>query len=161
LVLTPSLSNPFYDCKSMPKGKESEGGDLSRRAQAFIDRHPEAIGETAPGEVKDLVEELKVHQVELEMRNEELRQIQRELEEARDKYADLYDFAPVGYVNITDEGDIYEINLTGAHMLGVDGRTVLGQAFTRFIFPDDQDIFYSHRRELIDTQSTIDNPSGA
>ena len=70
--------------------------ELRERAEEFIIKNPSAIKEIPPGDVKKLIEDLQIHQVELEMQNEELRRVQLELEAARDKYSDLYDFAPVG-----------------------------------------------------------------
>ena len=70
-------------------------------------------------DINELIHELEVHQIELEMQNEELRQAHLDLEAARDKYTDLYDFAPVGYFSISDKGLILGANLVGATMLGM------------------------------------------
>ena len=67
-----------------------------------------------------ILHELQVHQIELEMQNEQLRASQQELEQARERYVDFYDFAPVGYLTLNDRGMISEINLTGAAMIGVE-----------------------------------------
>ncbi len=96
--------------------------------------------------IKKIIHELKVHQVELEMQNEELRRVQAELDLSRRKYFDLYDHAPVGYLTLNEEGVIIELNLTAAKLLGTDRRDIIRKPFTRFIMRDDQDIFYHHRR---------------
>ena len=67
-------------------------------------------------DIRSLVHELQVHQIELEMQNEELRRTQSELEESRNKYSNLYDFAPVGYFTFDKNGLVMEVNLTGANM---------------------------------------------
>jgi PAS domain S-box-containing protein len=138
----------------MKKNKnESYKNGLRERAEEFINKNPLAIKEIPPDDVKKLIEHLQVHQIELEMQNEELRRAQLELEEARDKYSDLYDFAPVGYFAISDKGVILEANLTGATMLGVERALMIGKPFSKFINRDDQDIYYHHQRELIETES--------
>jgi len=138
----------------MKKNKnESYKNELRERAEEFINKNPLAIKEIPADDIKKLIEHLQVHQVELEMQNEELRRAQLELEEARDKYSDLYDFAPVGYFSISDKGLILEANLTGATMLGVERALIIGKPFSKFINRDDQDIYYHHQRELIETKS--------
>ncbi|MEE4376111.1 MAG: PAS domain-containing protein, partial [Candidatus Competibacteraceae bacterium] len=77
--------------------------------------------------------ELEVHQIELEMQNRELHEKQQELELARDKYADLYDFAPVGYLTLDNQGKILEINLTAAHFLEQNRSHMLDKPFTGFL----------------------------
>ena len=80
-----------------------------------------------------LLHELQVHQIELEMQNENLRQSQLELEKSRDRYIDFYDFAPVGYLTLDAHGAISEINLTGAALLGVERNTLLSQRLSTYV----------------------------
>jgi PAS domain S-box-containing protein len=87
------------------------------------------------------------------MQNEELRQAQLDLEAARDKYSDLYDFAPVGYFSISDKGLILDANLMGTTMLGIEREKLTGRHFSQFIAKDDQDIFYLYRQKLFETKT--------
>lgn len=102
-------------------------------------------------EMRAALHELRVHQIELEMQNEELRRLQRELETSRTRYFDLYDQAPAGYFTISEAGLILEANLTGASLLGVDRNHLIKHPYTRFIFKDDQDHYYLHRKRLFET----------
>ncbi|OGV48144.1 MAG: hypothetical protein A2X49_16085 [Lentisphaerae bacterium GWF2_52_8] len=103
-------------------------------------------------EAKHLLHELQVHQIELEMQNEELRWAQTELDAARARYFDLYDLAPVGYCTISEQGLILEANLTAATMLGVARGALVKQPISRFILKEDQDIYYLHRKQLFETR---------
>jgi len=96
-----------------------------------------------------LLHELQVHQIELEMQNEALRQSQLELEKSRDRYKDFYDFSPVGYITLSDKGLISEINLTGAAMLGKERATLRQQRFAAFIADDRRDEWYRYFMEAI------------
>lgn len=80
-----------------------------------------------------LVHELEAHQIELEMQNKELRRAQEELELSRNKYAELYDFAPVGYFTFDTDGLIKEVNLAGAQLLGIERRLLANKPFNSFI----------------------------
>ncbi len=102
-------------------------------------------------ETQRLIHELLTHQIELEIQNEELRNIQVSLEEARSRYADLYDFAPVGYFTLDREGVILDANLTGALMLEVERSKLFKSPFTRFVSKDHQDTFYVHRTRVFKT----------
>ncbi|MDM8520141.1 EAL domain-containing protein [Anaerolineales bacterium HSG6] len=102
--------------------------------------------------VRALIHELHVHQIELEMQNETLRQTQLQLEENRDKYADLYDFAPVGYFTLSHTGLILELNLTGANLLEQPRSRLIKQRLSSFIAEDSQDKFYLHRQLVFETK---------
>ncbi len=98
-----------------------------------------------------LVHELQIHQIELEMQNDELRRAQLKLEVARDQYADLYDFAPVGYLTVAEHGRILEANLTVAALLGMERGLLLGRPFSQFVVRTDQDLYYKHRQRIFAT----------
>ena len=115
--------------KSLRAEAESMLGSLSPNQMA-----------TQPSEI--LMHELLVHKVELEMQNEELRRAHAELEQARDHYLELYEFAPVGYITIDRKGLIKEINLKGAAFLGVDRSKLINQRFSPFIAEQDQNRWY-------------------
>ncbi|TRZ99155.1 MAG: PAS domain-containing sensor histidine kinase, partial [Deltaproteobacteria bacterium] len=130
---------------------------LRRRAEAMASenaaRSPGNLKALPPEEIGRILHELRVHQIELEMQNEELRQIQEELEASRAKYFDLFDVAPVGYFTVDEKGLILEANLTAAKLLGVERKRFVGQLLTRFIAAEDQDIYYRGRKRLIETEA--------
>jgi chemotaxis family two-component system sensor kinase Cph1 len=105
----------------------------------------------SPEEARLLLHELRVHQIELEMQNEELRRTQQELEASRERYFDLYDLAPVGYLTLSEQGLILEANLTAAKLLGVARGALVAQRLTSFIHPDYEDVYYRHRKQLFAT----------
>ena len=94
--------------------------------------------------VEELLHELQVHQIELEMQNEALRQSRNALEDSRDRYIDFYDFAPVGFLTLGDKGLIDEINLTGAEMLGMDRAKLLRRRFSQSVVAADRERWNSH-----------------
>jgi PAS domain S-box-containing protein len=114
--------------------------DLRRRAEA---RLGEGGAQVAPGgrseeELQRLVHELQVHQVELEMQNEELRRSRAEVEAWLERYTELYDFAPVGYLTLGGDGAIRQINLAGASLLGVERARVSGRRLGVFVAEPDR-----------------------
>lgn len=109
-----------------------------------------STGGQATEAVELLMHELLVHKIELEMQNEELRRAHAVMEEARDRYADLYEFAPVGYITLNRKGMINEINLTGAALLGVDRTKLINQRFSMFIAQPDKDRWHREFMNLIE-----------
>ena len=99
---------------------------LRKRAEARLRSVAPGFQEMSPDEMSALVYELQVHQIELEMQNDTLRQAQTSFEEASKKYRDFYDFAPVGFLTLDESGLIREVNLTAAGQLGVT-RSQLSQ----------------------------------
>ena len=135
-----------------PTDKPVVVGALRRKAELLLPerdkRPPPSVRES---DAILLSQELQVHQIELEMQNEELRRAQRAVEISRERYFDLYDLAPVGYFTISVSGLILEANLTAADLLHVARGVLPAQPFTRFILPADQDIHYLSRKKLLET----------
>lgn len=126
--------------------------DLRSRAEATVLRNHTGVFRGSPpmpqAEAQKMIHELQVHQVELEMQNEELSRARTELEVARRHYFDLYHLAPVGYCLLSREGLVLEANLTAVNMLDLALSTLVKKPITRFIFKEDQDIYYLHRKQL-------------
>ena len=103
-------------------------------------------------EVRKLAYELQVHQIELEMQNDELRKSQQALEESRDEYTDLYDFAPVGYVTVGEGKLILEANLRLASMLGRERGFLIKKPLSRFMTRESADKYYLCWRSALETK---------
>ena len=126
--------------------------DLRKRAEEkFRMNEGAALQALSPVETKKLLHELRVHQIELEMQNEELRLSQEELDAERGRYFDLYDLAPVGYLTLNDEGLIKRANLTAAGMIGVARNFLLHKPASQFIYCEDQDIYYQRSKLLMES----------
>jgi PAS domain S-box-containing protein len=132
-----------------PTQQRKRAEEIFRR-RALTD--PENAGGVSPEVARQVLYELRVHQIQLEMQNEELRRAQQELEGSRARYFDLYDLAPVGYVTINELGRVVEANLTATALLGVGRSELVRQPLTRFIHPEDQDIYFGHRKQLVLTR---------
>ena len=102
-------------------------------------------------DAQKLIRELEVHQIKLEMQNEELRSTQAKFVESRDIYNELYDFAPVGYFTLDEKAQIRQVNLTGAELLGVESSKLINTRFSRYISPDFQDDFYFHCKRIFES----------
>jgi len=121
------------------KKREMEAAELRRQAeQRLRTEMAEVYPHRTEEETQRLIHELEVHQLELEMQNEELRQAREELETALDRYTDLYDFAPVGYITLNRDGVIQAANLTGANLLGVERSRLIGRWFGFFAAGEDR-----------------------
>ena len=137
-------------------GKDNQTGQtdaLRQRAEEII--RQQAAQSPAPEiisteEIQKILHELCVHQIELEMQNEELRQSKLELSASQTRYFELYDLAPAGYLTISEQGMILEANLAAAGMLGMGRNALARQPFSRFILKADQDIYYRHRQQLLE-----------
>jgi diguanylate cyclase (GGDEF)-like protein/PAS domain S-box-containing protein len=96
-----------------------------------------------------LLHELEVHQIELEMQNEALQQSQLELEKSRDRYMDFYDFSPIGYITLDENGLITELNLTGAAMMGMARNKLRTQRFAAFVMPEYQEHWHRNFQKAL------------
>ena len=102
-------------------------------------------------EAREILHELRVHEIELDMQNDELRRAQVALEALRARYFDLYDLAPVGYITLSQKGLILESNLTASTLLGIPRSTMVNHLFHRLLHKEDQDIHYKCNRQLFET----------
>ena len=140
---------------SQPESPETALRQRAEKIAAQLPTAPLAGGESQNGEANRQtlheLHELHVHQIELEMQNEELRRTQAQVEIARERYFDLYDLAPIGYCTLSGNGLILQANLTATQLLGVMHTELIRQSLTRFIVHDDQDVFYHLRTQLIAT----------
>lgn len=123
----------------------SAAGRIERLLQAAF-KDPAA---PAADEVRRLVADLQSRVEQAESENRHLRQAQRSLEAYRDRYVDLYDFAPLGYVTLDEDGYVQEINLAGARMLEADRDALIGYPFSRHVTPDDAATFLGHVRQCL------------
>jgi PAS domain S-box-containing protein len=120
--------------------------ELRHRAETRLRKQPKPQPSKAGNtksvtDTRRLLHELQVHQVELEMQNTELQEGRDRMEALLEKYTDLYDFAPVGYFSLDDQGLILEVNLTGAAMLGVERSRLVNQRLPRYVVPESQSVF--------------------
>ncbi|HEY3295346.1 MAG TPA: PAS domain S-box protein [bacterium] len=129
------------------KDKEPTSQDRRKQAETLLTARVAEGGQSAaitPEEALRLVHELQVHQIELEMQNEELRRAEEELRLSRDRYSSLYDFAPVGYVTLDAQGAMVKANLMIARMLGVERGRLLDQTLARYVAADARSAFEAY-----------------
>ena len=123
--------NPADDGASAVEGLHAlriQAESLARRREALS---PFIADSASPEALREALHELQVHQIELEMQNEELRRMHLELDTGRARYFDLYDLAPVGYCTLSEKGMILEANFTAATLLGVNRGALVGQPVSR------------------------------
>jgi PAS domain S-box-containing protein len=141
----PSKMNHLH---GLPQGLHRRAED---RARAMLAESPTMTDHLSPEGLQHVLHDLQVHQIELEMQNEELRKTQLQLDAARASYFDLYDLAPVSYFTISEKGIILQANLTAANLLSMPRKELVNKPFTQFIFKADQDIYHQFRKQLLDT----------
>jgi PAS domain S-box-containing protein len=119
---------------------QSEAKELRQKAENELVIRKSSILNVEADNLK-LVHELQVHQIELEMQNDELTKAREHAEATMEKYTDLYDFAPSGYLTLSEEGEITDLNFSAATMLGKDRIQLKSKQFGLFIAPESLDIF--------------------
>ncbi|WP_234418804.1 putative bifunctional diguanylate cyclase/phosphodiesterase [Parazoarcus communis] len=117
-----------------------DAGDLRRRAEEGLQQQMHVpVSERSEVEVRKLVHELQVHQVELELQNEALSTAQAKLEAALARSTELYDAAPVGYFTLNRTGDIVLANLAGARLLDTERDCLTGVRFAALLQDDSRE----------------------
>jgi putative nucleotidyltransferase with HDIG domain/PAS domain S-box-containing protein len=138
--------------RATPQASPDKPKDLRRRAEARLKSRTAGLEKISPEEARNLLQELHIHQVELEMQNEQMRQTQAELETALTRYTDLYDFAPVAYLTLDDRGWVLEANLTAARLLATERSRLLQQPLAPFIRPEDIKQFWVYLIAVVQGQ---------
>jgi two-component system cell cycle sensor histidine kinase/response regulator CckA len=128
------------------QGRESRIGDLRARAERAVPTTPSGTTVTAEEALRS-VEELRAHQVELELRNEQLQENELRLKEACARYGELFDGAPVGYLTLDWQGVIKEVNLTASKMLGRERARVVGTPLGLYLDGPGNNVLYVHLRK--------------
>jgi PAS domain S-box-containing protein len=128
--------------------------NLRQKAEALLDIQNDSIESIDNTENwQEIIQELRVHQIELELQNEELRNVQKNLEVTKDKYTALYDFAPIGYFTFNPYGVILKINLTGSNLLKVERKLLYQKPFMVFLTHESQQTFHVHLQKTIQSQT--------
>ena len=142
------------------KLEEMSKQELIRELEKLRIAQQRSVARTGEPDRERLIHDLEVHQVELEMQNRELREAQQRLEEATSRYADLYDFAPVGYCTLDPQGVILEINLAGAALLGAPRGELLGKPFASVAPLEDHRSIFSYLRRCADKKARVTSELG-
>jgi PAS domain S-box-containing protein len=135
---------------------------LRQRAEAMAMKNaaasPDPLDDVSHLSVEALhqiIHELRVHQIELELQNDELRRTQAAFDTAQARYFDFYDLAPVGYIGMDADDQILQANLTTAQLLGLTRGALIGQKLSRFICPQAQDTYYLQRKPLFAAEKPL------
>ena len=149
--------------------RPEQAAELRRQAEAKLgDRKKKASVLPAPlSDPQRLVHELEVHQIELEMQNEELTQSRAQVEAGLRRYTDLYDFAPIGYFTLAGDGAIRQVNVAGANLLGAERVALIKRRFGVFVSATSrlafnafiEKVFGSNRKEACEVQLLKDGPA--
>jgi PAS domain S-box-containing protein len=135
------LKNSKSALRQSPKGRNEP--DISAEA---------ILAPRSPEETLQMLHFMQAHQIELEAQNEQLRLSQLALDTARATYLDLYDFAPVGYCTVSEEGQILQANITAANLLGLSRDELHNRLLSSFIIEEDQDRYFLHRKQITATE---------
>jgi two-component system, cell cycle sensor histidine kinase and response regulator CckA len=141
--------------KKMPysHGPSNKFEQLRKQAEELIQKQPE-LSSATPSDILELIHELRIHQIELEIQNEELKQAQHGLSDLHQEYENLYEFAPCGYLTLNTKGIITRANLTGVVFLGQTRQRLLHSGFSQFIASGWEDIYQAARRKSGETGKT-------
>jgi PAS domain S-box-containing protein len=134
--------------------KNSDALQLRKRAMELLKSKPlKSVSHLSEAETLMMIHEFEVHQVELELQNEELMLARSEIQDYIEKYSELYDFAPSGYFTLSREGEILELNLSGANMLCKERLNLKDSQFGFFVSDDTKPIFNLFLEKIFLTNS--------
>jgi PAS domain S-box-containing protein len=138
------------------RDQSSEASELRRQAEAMLSERKkrEAAPPATESDTRRLLHEMEVHQIELEMQNDELIQARAELEAALRQYTDLYDFTPVGYFTLAHDGAIHQVNLAGANLLGLERGALIKRRFGVFVSVEYRPVFSAFLEKIFSTSGS-------
>ncbi len=139
----------------MPKYHVMSKNELAKELRKIRSSSSPLKADTKLEDHQELLHELQVHRIEVEMQNRQLTETQELLEESRGRYAELFDFAPVGYCTLNEKGCIQEINLTGASLLGVERGHLIGKPFTAVVSMAEIAPFWYHLKRCAAEQARV------
>ena len=122
---------------------------IHERAKEIVRKKSQVFHDFSQEEAEKILLDLEIHQIELEMQNEELRAIQAKLSAVKERYFNLYDMAPVSYCTLNEKGLITESNLTASLLLGFERSKLYMRPMSDFIFREDQDKYYLNKKKII------------
>ena len=139
----------------MSSSSNNKNNKIRKSTESFLDKDfdTDDIQKKSPEEIKKILQELQAYQIELEIQNEELLKTQRELSEVRDQFADLYDYAPIGYLVLDLDHSIDNANLTICKMLGVSRMSLYKKGIFEFITENSRDSFCQLLQQVIEFKS--------
>jgi PAS domain S-box-containing protein len=127
--------------------------EIRKKAEEII-KHKE-LKAFEESDIKKVIEELQIHQIELELQNDELKNTQNELWKSKNKYQQLFDNAPIAYIVFNDALDIIDLNEKASSLLGASIETLKKKNFSKYVTPDSQDSFYLHIKSAVETQTKV------
>ncbi|MCX6162941.1 MAG: hypothetical protein NTV87_16595, partial [Ignavibacteriae bacterium] len=125
----------------------------SQLSETEIQNRLKAGAQISETDILRLVHELEVHRIELRLENEELRLAMEQAETSSKKYTELYDFAPSGYFSLSQEGEIIELNLSGAKMLGQERLHLRNSRFGFFLSEDTRQVFNDFLQKVFENNT--------
>jgi PAS domain S-box-containing protein len=156
LICQRSINSSVFniDMGTMKKNNQSDSVLLRQRAEEMLNTRKDVSRNVSiAAETQKLIHELEVHQIELEFQNEELKQAKEQAVAASEKYSELYDFAPTGYFTLSQTGEIIQLNLSGAAMLGKERSQLKNSLFLFFVSDDTKPIFIQFSDNLFSSKT--------
>jgi PAS domain-containing protein len=121
--------------------------------ERLVNKHPRSDKVISEADMLRIIHELEVHQIELELQNEELLSAKEAAEQAEQKYFELYDLSPAGYFTLHKDGSILELNPAGAKILGKEGKSLIGSTFAFFVSLDTRTDFTDFLDKVFSSKS--------
>ncbi|MFP4160089.1 MAG: histidine kinase, partial [Desulfobacterales bacterium] len=134
-----------------PQAGDNNTENLRQAAEKKIESQPDAFKETASlseDDLRHLIHELQVHKAELQMQNENLHQTQSELETLQQRYRELFDNAPVGYISVDPEGIVHTVNQTASDLLAISRKNLISRSFSRYVAGEDRGRYHEFLRHF-------------